>query len=288
VGKYLNPENKRWYETFLTWFGDLKFFKVPPILVYDPGSYKVKGEDTREVIDIIQKGDIVLRAYDNYVDGLFIPGLFSHVGFYYGNATEANRKSAGTIIDDNPDKLACVQKEEFKVGKQMIIHAMADGVFMEDIINFCRCDRMVILRLPDRLVDSKRIEKVFNKTKFLPAEEKIYKKLKKNEDITGKEAAEAARKVALSCLGARYDFRFDFKDEAHNSFSCSELAYYAYRSIARCINLKPEKTCLAKVLFCKEAIVPDKFLDAGFELVWASRSVRNNPRIKGKIKGMTS
>ncbi|HKI61673.1 MAG TPA: hypothetical protein VKA31_05205 [Mariprofundaceae bacterium] len=284
MSKYVNPENKRWYEILLTWFGDLKFFKFPPILVYDPGSYKVKGEDTREVIDIIQKGDIVLRAYDHYIDGLFIPGLFSHVGFFYGNATARDRKSAGTMIDDNPEKLARVQKEEFKTGKQMMIHAMADGVFMEDVINFCRCDRMVILRLPEMLEKSKPVEKVFNKTRFLPSEEKIYQKLNRGDGISRKEATEAARKVALTCLGARYDFRFDFKDEPHNSFSCSELAYYAYRSIARCINLQPEKTCLANILFCKQAIVPDKFLDAGFELVWASRSVRNHPKIKGKIK----
>jgi len=93
MDKYLNSEKKRWYEKFLTWFGDLKYFKFPFFLVYDPSSYRVKGEDVREVINKILPGDVVLRSYDNYVDGLFIPGEFSHVGFFYGHATEAVRKS---------------------------------------------------------------------------------------------------------------------------------------------------------------------------------------------------
>lgn len=274
MDKYYNSEKKRWYEKALTWFGDLKYFKAPFFLVYDPSSYRVRGEDVREVIDIIRSGDVVLRGYDHYLDGLFIPGEFSHVGFFYGTTTEADRKSAGTMIDDNPEKLERVQRDEFKIGEQMVIHAMADGVFMEDVINFCRCDKMVILRLPETLNNLPQLEKVFTKTKFLPSEESIYQKLKQGGDIIRDEAVITAREVALTCLGARYDFRFDFKDEPHNSFSCSELAYYAYRSVARYINLKPVRTCVAGII-CKEGITPDQFLETGFEIVWASRSARN-------------
>lgn len=35
-------------------------------------------------------------------------------------------------------------------GAQMVIRAMAEGVFMEDILTFSRCDRLVVLRLPER------------------------------------------------------------------------------------------------------------------------------------------
>ncbi len=282
MNKYYNSEKKRWYEKALTWFGDLKYFKAPFFLVYDPSSYRVKGEDTREVIDIIRPGDVILRGYDHYLDGLLIPGEFSHVGFFYGEATEADRKSSGTIIDDNPEKLERVQRDEFKIGEQMVIHAMADGVFMEDVINFCRCDRMLILRLPEKLNNSDQLEKVFTRTKFLPSEENVYQKLKQGEDIMRQEAVTAAREAVLTCLGARYDFRFDFKDEPHNSFSCSELVYYGYRSVARYINLKPIMTCIAGII-CKEGITPDQFLDTGFELVWASRSLREHPEIKHRL-----
>ncbi|MFC1542544.1 hypothetical protein ACFL4M_01470 [Pseudomonadota bacterium] len=282
MDKYYNSEKKRWYEKLLTWFGDLKFFWIPPMIVYDPSPYGVKGEDVREVINLIQPGDILLRSYEKYVDGWFIPGEFSHVGFFYGATTEDNRKSAGTMIDDNPEKLQRVQHDGFKIGEQMIIHAMADGVFMEDVINFCRCDKMVILRLPEKLENRAPEEKVFNRQPFIPSEEDIYQKLKRGGDITRSEAVATAQEMALSCLGARYDFRFDFKDEPHNSFSCSELVYYAYRCVARYIDLKPEKACVAG-LICKEGIAPDQFLSAGFEVAWASRSARNDPKIREQL-----
>ncbi len=282
MNKYYNPEKKHVYEKLLTWFGDLKFFWTPPVVVYDPSAYQVRGEDVREVINLIQPGDILLRSYEKYVDGWFIPGEFSHVGFFYGATSEANRRHAGTMIDDNPEKLQRVQRDEFKIGEQMVIHAMADGVFMEDVINFCRCDKMVILRLPEKLENRAPKEKVFMKQPFAPSEEGIYQKLKQGGGITRNEAVTTAQEVALSCLGARYDFRFDFKDEPHNSFSCSELVYYAYRCVARYIDLKPEKTCVAGVI-CREGIAPDQFLHAGFEIAWASRSARYHPIIREQL-----
>jgi hypothetical protein len=57
------------YNGFIKFFGDIKVFKFPLFILYDPGSYKVKGEDMRQVIKIIQPGDILLRGYVNYLDG---------------------------------------------------------------------------------------------------------------------------------------------------------------------------------------------------------------------------
>ena len=39
-------------------------------------------------------------------------------------------------------------KKWFKAGDQIVIHSMAEGVFMEDVINFCFCDYMAVLRFP--------------------------------------------------------------------------------------------------------------------------------------------
>ena len=276
--KYLNPDKKRFYERLLTWFGDLKYFWIPPVIVFDSGSYKVKGEDVRQVINKVQPGDILLRSYDRYVDGLFIPGEFSHVGFFYGSVTEEERPIAGTI-DHDPEMEALAQGKLFKTGEQMVIHAMADGVFMEDVINFCRCDRMVILRLPEHLLNRPAKEKVFLRKPFATSEEDIYQNLKHGGDISRAQAVRTAKEVVLSCLGSRYDFRFDFKLEPHNSFSCSELVYFAYRSVARYIDLEPEMACIMGI-YCKEGIAPDQFLDAGFELVWASASASDLPGVK--------
>jgi hypothetical protein len=63
-------------ERFLTVFGDIKVFRFPFFLVYDPGSYQVKGDDVRALLGVLQPGDILLRSYSNYLDGKFIPGKF--------------------------------------------------------------------------------------------------------------------------------------------------------------------------------------------------------------------
>jgi len=65
---------------FLKVFGDIKVFKWPLFVIYDPSGYRVKGEDVREVITQAQPGDILIRGYNNYLDGYFIPGYFSHTG----------------------------------------------------------------------------------------------------------------------------------------------------------------------------------------------------------------
>ncbi len=68
------------YNGFIKVFGDIKIFKFPMFILYDPGSYRVKGDDIREVLDLVRPGDILLRGYVNYLDGYIIPGFFSHAG----------------------------------------------------------------------------------------------------------------------------------------------------------------------------------------------------------------
>lgn len=98
----------------LTVFGDLKYFKTPPSIVYQPTTFKIKGSDTRRIMNLIQEGDIILRGYDCYLDSLFIPGKFSHTGIY--------------------------------IGEGKMIHSIAEGVSEIDIIDFLRCDRFCVLR----------------------------------------------------------------------------------------------------------------------------------------------
>ena len=105
----------KWMKSkFLQVFGDIKVFRFPLFLVYDPDDYGVSGNDTRDIIKIIKPGDLILRKYKHYLDGYFIPGKYSHTGIYVGG------------------------------GK--IIHAVAEGVSYTDIIEFTRCDHIAILR----------------------------------------------------------------------------------------------------------------------------------------------
>jgi hypothetical protein len=227
------------YNSFLTFFGDIKVFKFPLFLVYDPGSYRVKGEEIRQVIESIRPGDILVRGYVNYLDGYFIPGLFSHAGLYLGEVTEPDQR----LVSES-------ETEHFRTGKQMVIHSMAEGVFMEDVLNFCRCDFMMILR--------------------------------RNTD-TESDAAKAwdfvrVKETALKNLGKGYDFKFDFSD--FSKFSCTEFVY------ASCLGFMDEyniKVRTERVLFMKRRMIaPDDFVRSDLTMVWRSDSVTD--RILKKIQ----
>ncbi len=229
------------YNGFLNFFGDIKVFKFPMFIVYDPGSYLVKGEDVRQVINLIKPGDMLVRGYINYLDGYFIPGFFSHAGLYLGEVKESDRAFV------KPD-----EDFEFRIGEQMVIHSMAEGVFMEDIINFCRCDYMVILRRnPDKESEAGR------KVMF--------------EDVF---------KSALQNLGKGYDFKFDFTD--YTKVSCTELVYVCCQGFMDDYDIK---VIDRKVLFMKKRmIIPDDFVNSKLDIVWKSKSVTDQRIRKIKTK----
>lgn len=105
---------KKLKRILLTIFGDIKVFRWPLWIVYDPDMYGMTGSKIRAVLDIIKPGDIVLRGYRHYADGYFIPGKYSHSGIY--------------------------------VGDNMVVHAVAEGVSKIDILEFLMCDICCILR----------------------------------------------------------------------------------------------------------------------------------------------
>lgn len=214
---------------FLKFFGDLKVFPFPMFLLYDPGSYLVKGDDIRNVITKIEAGDIMLRGYKNYLDGYFIPGFFSHAGLYLGEVKDVNLH------------MSAKGKEFYREGPQMVIHSMAEGIFMEDVINFCRCDYLMILRRNKRTEPNLNIEAdngpVFTR--------------------------------ALGSLGKGYDFKFDFSDFHH--MSCTEFVYYCCEAFMEKYNvrLKTKRALFAKI----ELISPDDFVTKEFDIVYQSASV---------------
>ena len=99
---------------FLDILGDIKVYRYPCFVVYDPSTFLVKGHHTREAMELLEPGDIVLRKYVHYLDGYFIPGEFSHASVY--------------------------------VGDGMIVHAISEDVSYIDVIDFLRCDGFCILR----------------------------------------------------------------------------------------------------------------------------------------------
>ena len=103
---------------FLTIFGDIKVFKYPLWIVYDPEQYQIAGAKLREILNTLQPGDIIARGYVKYLDGYFIPGKYSHTGVYIGGDT--------------------------------MIHSVAEGVCKVDVLDFLQCDRCCIIRPKNR------------------------------------------------------------------------------------------------------------------------------------------
>lgn len=262
---------KKLSEWFLTVFGDIKVFRFPFFVVYDPGSYQVKGDDVRALIDTLQPGDILLRAYTNYLDGKFIPGKFSHAAIYCGELRERDRHHIGTRQRSADDRTRS-QQTMFHTGAQMVIHAMAEGVFIEDILTFSRCDRLVVLRLPERItMRPDAAPPLIDAALLTPPERALRQRLAAGESVAREEVAALAIAEALRNVGRAYDFGFDFSD--FKRLSCSELVYYCYKAVAELINVQPHTV---KVLFLKrQAIPPDDFLNDSLQRVWASQSVRD-------------
>lgn len=121
---------KKIKDCFLNILGDIKVYRFPMFIVYDPTTYLIKGYHTRQAMDIIEPGCILCRKYVNYADGFFIPGKFSHSAIYVGD------------------------------GK--VIHAVAEGVETIDIIDFLRCDGFCILKPRDDEMAEKAVARAKN------------------------------------------------------------------------------------------------------------------------------
>lgn len=113
---YLLKNWYKWWVEILTIIGDIKVYKTPCYILYDNREfdYKLRGKDIRDMDNILQPGDVVLRGYEHYLDGFLIPSKYSHAGIYVGDHT--------------------------------IIHAISEGVKTIDVIDFIQCDRLCVLR----------------------------------------------------------------------------------------------------------------------------------------------
>lgn len=246
-------------EKTLTMFGDVKVFRWPFFVLYDPGSYRVKGEAMREAMKVVRPGDVLVRGYMNYLDGYFIPGYFSHVGLYLGEVTAEHAPTAA------------VARKGFRTGEQMVVHSMAEGIFMEDLLNFMRCDFLGVVRFPAQL---RRVDGLAHigiaPEKYLPSEAAVRDRLERGETVAFDEALPAVREAALALLGHPYDFRFDFND--FSQLSCSEFVYFCTKCMAPAVDMRQKER---RVAFLRRIVVePDQFVACPqLELVWTSPSV---------------
>lgn len=216
----------------LTFFGDIKVYVYPMFLLYDPGSYLIKGDEMREAMKSVRPGDILIRGYRSYLDGYFIPGFFTHAGIFIGETT----------LDKARKYVPDVRQDAIVAGEQMVIHAMAKGVFMEDFLNFCRCDYLVVLRRNPSIESGK------------------------GDNLSTDEVISSA----IRFLNRPYDFGFNFS--RYNALSCTELVYACFQKVLKDygVSIKSRQVFFVR----KEILIPDDFITPGFRLVWKSKSVR--------------
>ena len=131
---------------FLTIVGDIKWFKWPMWILYDPDEFSVYGKDILDILGVIQPGDIILRGYRHYIDGFFIK-IF---GIDTSDSVIGGDWSHGAIY----------------IGDNKVIHAVAEGVSEVDLIDFCKCDRIAIFRPKKYKKQAISIAKKFLKDKI--------------------------------------------------------------------------------------------------------------------------
>ena len=251
VHRQRNADDPNSFQTeFMSWFGTLRlFWNVQPgdmvklrlpsgYVVENPRGYRIRGPDMEQLMQLVRPGDILLRAYDGYLDGMLIrksaatqvqplqPGWFTHAALYVGELGEAERSRVDAQVRHNA--------RFFQPGRQMVVHAMAKGVHSESLLTFCRCDYLTVLRL-------------------LPCQGQV--------DVAA--AVQAARQCALEKIGQTYDF--DSSDTRFNRFSCSVLVYCCLQSVQQVLQLAPRPHALYPFspwswklrLLTRTTVVPD-------------------------------
>jgi hypothetical protein len=254
----------------LKFFGDVKVFRFPFFIVYDPGSYHVKGHDTRAVMELIQPGDVLVRGYLSYLDGYVIPGYFSHAGLYLGK-----------VLPEHKELVSLGKgKELFRPGEQIVAHSMAEGVFMEDLISFCRCDYLAVLRFPSEFTrKAPRNFAQYPLLEFNAAEHELFQTLARGDTVKFAQAFPAIYQIALSQIGKSYDFQFNFVN--YNDLSCTEFVYYCLKALEPFHELGPAKKRF--LIFNREVLTPDAFVAANFLTAWKSPSV--NEKRWNRLRG---
>jgi len=293
-------------DRFIEWIGTLKYFTTPLSLVEDPGSYKIKGDEVRKLISdgFLEPGDILLRGYDGYLDGIMISisggdrgekkKHFSHAALFLGDLNSSDKMIAARrlqVLDDaggwrdatDAEKDGIRNDEEyFQTGRDRVLHAMAKGVFVEDILTFTRCDYLIVLRLHDYIqLTSEEMQEDRSLINELPPDaDRIRAMLMAGIPVNRSDVLEAVRLSALGKIGACYDFQFNDGNQ-HNRFSCSEFVYYCYKSIHCYLGLQLRNRAFAGIFFRRKTITPGDIYDAAvnhkkLKVIWESRSLSSS------------
>lgn len=257
-----------WQSGFMSWFGTLKLFSntggaagvalgwPSAYLVENPRGYRISGRDSRQILNLLQPGDILLRGYEGYVDGEFIrrsartsasgfaPGWYTHVALFAGDLTASDAAHVPAAFKDRADY--------FAIGPEMVIHSMAKGVHTEDVLTFLRCDYLAVLRMSPELKQTPHTPahppQALRRHRPAPSPSDMRsaamaQALEAGQAVARDLAVDVARQSALEKIGNAYDF--DCSDtQQFNRFSCAELLYYCLRGVKTALALQPQPHAL--------------------------------------------
>ena len=276
--------------------------KRPPFIIYRPHNLAINGTHTREIMELIKPGDILVRSYNHYLSSLFLRGTFTQVGFYLGEVNETHLKQLAKI--SNPT--------QFKLGKQMVIYAHDAQVHLDDLIDFCRCDGLAVMRFPRQLkpltnqplpetlqayfANPTQVIQAATSTSLKPAtgnnknnseetesasaslpsqldaadlalikaEKDIAQYLVQGKGIEFEKIFKILYRLALRELTTPHRYRFNI--EPFYLTDCTELVYFITKSIVWNYGIEPQST---RLFFQQRyVIMPDMFVDSNLEEIW--------------------
>lgn len=257
-------------EKILTVAGRIKVSKWPLFITYNPPSFALKAQQIREVLKTVCPGDILVRSFNHYLDNAFIVGDFKHAGFYLGPVSENHLR-----------KIAKVEHPTYFItGPQIVIHAVNGKIILEDLMDFCHCDGLAVMRFPAELKSlyGRQIPEALSTyftTYTEPQEGEKPNPLVKNEKEVAQHLAKGTPlkfekifkllyQVALNQLTAPYEF--DLGMDAFDALASTEFVYFITKSISWNYGVEPVSK---KILFKPRQIIePDNYVNSNLEEIW--------------------
>jgi len=161
-------------------------------------------EQKKQVIDLLQPGDVLLSYTAGYASSLFIPGEFKHAMVYVGDANTRGKMEMDfsqvhlpTGSSGRREVIKKLKQKTTKDGRQAdLIEAVAEGVKLSNLehIMDTHINRLLVIR----------------------------------PQLTFRQRTIYLARV-FSYLGQEYDFRFDFADASRQV--CTEVVYRALNGI---------------------------------------------------------
>ena len=201
-------------------------FYLPFIFYDNPHPEMSERININTIRSLIRPGDIILRRYDGYIDGLIFSenSYFTHAGIYCSDYRDYN---------------------------DQVLHAEAEaGVHADSLDTFCHCDDVAVLRFSySRNEQENRMLDVIEKNHCTPTdlfaiakrEKEVFTTLLEatkpgstsgNMETADLYATQYTRLIldrAISLLHTPYDFEFNFGN--FESLSCIEYVWYCFKSL---------------------------------------------------------